>query len=63
MAGMKQVDSVTHASSYTSASDQRGIIGIGSAAKRVIIRSAIGVVQKFSDMRADEFLHVPEPHR
>jgi hypothetical protein len=61
--GLKQLYTVSTASSYNSASDRRIIAGLASeaVAKRVVIRWPSGIVQTLSEVRGDRMLDVLEP--
>ncbi len=58
-----QMETVSTASSYLSASDKRVHFGLGAnrTAKKVGIRWPSGIVQTLTDIAADQFLRVDEP--
>jgi len=60
-----QLETVTTASSYLSASDKRVHFGLGAdaAAQSIEIRWPSGILQVLKDVRADQILQVDEPPR
>jgi hypothetical protein len=56
---------VSTASSYLSSSDKRVHLGLGSAteAATIEIRWPSGIVQKLTDVAADQILQIDEPPR
>ena len=61
--GLAQLFTVNTAIGYLSASDKRVIAGLGkhSSAKLIEIRWPSGIVQKFEDIKARQYLKVVEP--
>jgi enediyne biosynthesis protein E4 len=61
--GQTQYFTVNTAVGYLSASDKRLVVGLGSetAAKLVEIRWPSGIVQKFENVKADQYLKATEP--
>jgi hypothetical protein len=61
--GLTQYFTVNTAVDYLSASDKRVIAGLGkdSGAKLIEIRWPSGIVQKFEDVKARQYLKAVEP--
>jgi enediyne biosynthesis protein E4 len=61
--GMEQWNIVSTAGSYLSASDKRVHFGLGSdrAVKQIEIQWPSGIIQRLSDVKADQILTVKEP--